>query len=139
MWSSRAEQVVRRLMAAPAVPPRGPVGMHATRLGALPIGASMWADYYLRPDGDMVVVGEDEDRPDEVNVYSDRLRRLTALVMGSRRYSELREFLPERKPDASDCWCLGRREVFGPDKVICPICGGVGWVEAEHASTDPAL
>lgn len=133
MWSSRAEQVVSRLIAE--LPPEllDPARTHATRLSALPIGVSMWADYYLRPNGDVVIVGEDDDRPDEVTVYTDRVRLLSVLVGGAERYPELRQLVPSRPLDARECVCLQHQEFFGPGNVICQKCGGVGWLPAEHA------
>jgi hypothetical protein len=132
VWSPRAEQVVSRLIAE--LPPEqlDPARTHAARLSALPIGGSMWADYYLRPNGEVVIVGADFDHPDVDSVYTDRLRVLSALVWGSERYPELRELLPPREPGATDCPCLRHPNFFGPGKVICPECGGVGWLPARN-------
>jgi hypothetical protein len=130
VWSPRAEQVVSSLIAELPAEQLDPARTHAARLGALPIGWSMWADYYLRPNGEVVVVGQDLDHPDADSVYSDRLRVLGTLVWGSERYPELRELLPPREPGATDCRCVGYPEFFGRGKVICPECGGVGWLPA---------
>ncbi len=89
----------------------------------------MWASYYLRPDGKVVVVGEDYDHPDVDTIHEDRISLLRALVSGAERYPELRELLPNREPGATDCqFCLQLPTLFGPGKVICPNCGGVGWL-----------
>jgi hypothetical protein len=136
MWSRRAELVVSRLIAR--LPPEqlDPDRTHATRLSALPIGGSMWADYYLRPNGEVVIVGEDLDHPDVDSVSTDRLRVLSVLVWGSERYPELRELLPPREPGAIDCRCLQQPDVFGPAKPICSECGGVGWLPTESAKSN---
>ena len=105
MWSSRAEDVVSQLIARLRAEELDPVRTHAARLKALPIGGSMWADYYLRPNGTVVVVGEDFDQPDVDSEYSDWKRVLPVLVWGSKRYPELRELLPVRGPGAVDCPC----------------------------------
>lgn len=110
MWSSEAEVIVRNLMAE--LPPDLPevTRSRAVKLGALPIGGDMWADYYLRPSGEIVVVGENLESPDEETVYSDRLRVIGILVWGSQRYPALRELLPERQRGATDCRCLQHPE-----------------------------
>jgi hypothetical protein len=130
MWSTRAEQVVLRLIAGLSPNQLHPTRSHAARLSALPIGGSMWADYYLRPNGEVVIVGEDFDHPDVDSVYTDRLRVLMVLVWGSERYPELRELLPLREPGATDCRCVQHPNIFGPGKVICSECGGLGWLSA---------
>jgi hypothetical protein len=87
----------------------------------------MWADYYLRPNGQVVIVGEDFDHPEIDSVYSDWKRVLLVLVWGSQRYPELRELLPVRGPDAVDCRCRNIL-LFAEGKVLCPECGGLGWL-----------
>src|SRR5262249_37451667 len=105
MWSPLAEQLVSRLIAALPADQLDPTRTHAVRLRALPIGGSMWADYYLRPNGQVVIVGEDFDNPEVDSVYSDWRRVLPVLVWGAQRYPELRELLPVRGPGAVDCQC----------------------------------
>ena len=131
MWSSRAEQVVSRLIAG--LSPEQ-LGLHAAGLAALPIGGDMWAGYYLRANGEVVVIGEDLDLPDVQSVYTDRLRVLSVLVWGAERYPELRELIPQREPGATDCRCRLHPEWFGPGKLICQECGGVGWLPANSPS-----
>jgi hypothetical protein len=132
VWSSHAQQVVSRLIAE--LPPEqfDPARTHARRLDALPIGFDMWADYYLRPTGEIVVVGEDLEHPAVDSLYSDWKRVLPVLVWGSRRYPELRELLPRRGPGAVDCRCRAI-PLFAKGKVLCPECAGLGWLPAEGA------
>lgn len=130
MWSSRAAQVVTDLIAGLSVEQLDPARTHAARLSALPIGGDMWVDYYLRPNGEVVVVGEDLDEPDVDSVHTNRLTVLSVLMWGSERYPELRELLPRRDPGATDCRCVSQPDWFGPGKLICPKCGGVGWLLA---------
>ena len=94
----------------------------------------MWADYYLRPNGEVVIVGEDLDEPEVDSVYTDRLHVLTALVWGSRRHPELGELIPARDVGSTDCRCSQYPKHFGPDGIICPECGGVGWLPAARAA-----
>jgi hypothetical protein len=133
MWSERAERVVSQLIAQLPAEQLDPNRTHAARWKALHIGGSMWADYYLRPNGEVVIIGGDVDFPDVETVYTDRRRVLMALVWGSRCYPELRELLPQREPGSTDCVCRQHPNIFGPGKVICSECGGVGWLPAGQA------
>lgn len=130
MWSSRAEHVVADLIARLPAEQLDPNRTHAQRLAALPIGWSLWTDYYLRPNGEAVIVGEDDDRPDLDSVHTDRQRVLLVLVWGSERYPELRELLPLRGPEAVDCICRNI-PLFSQGKVLCPECCGLGWLPAK--------
>jgi hypothetical protein len=133
MWSLKAEELVSRLIARLPADQLDPARTHAARLQALPIGCDMWADYYLRPNGEVVIVGEDFDHADVDSVYTTPLRVLSVLVWGAERYPELRELLPEREPGATDCSCRQHPEFFRPGKLICQECGGVGWLPVGSA------
>jgi hypothetical protein len=138
VWSSEAAAAIHRLMAELPDHPTPWVRDHCQRLAAVSVGGSMWAWYFVRPNGAVVIVGEDEDRPDVDSVYGDRSHQLRALVWLSRRYPELAELLPERQPGTTDCPCVQHPGIFGPDKVLCPECGALGWLparEAEPAAT----
>src|SRR5262245_34319193 len=100
MWSKRAEEIVSRLIAAL---PQDPSRTHVSRLNALPICCSLWAEYYLRANGDVIVVGANDEAPDVDTIYTDRMHRLSQIVVGSRRYPELRELIPDRPAEATDC------------------------------------
>jgi hypothetical protein len=132
MWSPLAEQLVSRLIAALPSDQLAPIRAHAARLRALPIGTSMWADYYLRPNGQVVIVGEDLYHPEVDSVYSDWSHVLPVLVWGAQRYPELRQLLPVRGPGAIDCRCRSI-PLFAEGKVICQECGGVGWLAGPDA------
>ncbi len=125
-WSNHAEQIVTQLIAD--LSPDRRASTDAVRLNALPIGGSKWAAYYLRPNGDVVIVGEDLDRPDVDSVYNDRHRLLFALAWGSEHYPELLELLPAREEDSRDCMCRLFPSLFSFQKRVCPECGGVGWL-----------
>jgi hypothetical protein len=127
MWTSQAEQVVSRLIAMLLADRSNTAPTHAARQNSLPIGEDMWGDYYLRPNGDVVIVGEDLYQPDVDSVYSDWKRVLPVLVWGSRRYPELQDVLPVRGPGAVDCACHSI-PVFAEGKVLCPECDGLGWL-----------
>jgi hypothetical protein len=130
MWSQRAEEIVTRLIAGLSPEQIYPDYTHSARLGALPIGDDLWSSYYLRPNGEVVTVGEDFDNPDADRVYTDEKRTLSTLVWGSRRYPELRELFPERPPGATDCPCL-EHPLFAERRIICPECCGMGWLPPE--------
>ena len=66
------------------------------------------------------------------------VERLGWIVLGARRFAELRALLPERTADASSCTaCRGSGDwhVFSQDRreslripgMICKTCGGLGW------------
>jgi hypothetical protein len=129
MWSLRGKEIVSGLIAKLPAEQLDPSRTHAARLEALPIGWSMWADYYLRPTGEVVIVGEDDDHPEVDSVYSDWKRVLCVLVWGCKRYPDLKELLPVRGPGAVDCGCRAIR-LFAEGKVICPECAGLGWVSS---------
>jgi hypothetical protein len=134
VWSERAEQVVRRLMANQ--PPRDPrVKELADRLGALFAGYDLWSCWFLRPSGEVVIVGEDPDQPESETVHRDRPHVLSALSGASRHYPELSELLPAREPHAVDCVCSEHPQIFGPGKVICAACGGMGWLPPDRPAS----
>jgi hypothetical protein len=132
MWSPRAEQVVANLLAALPANLDAATLANALRLSALPIGGSLWSECYLRPSGEVVFVGEDLDHPDVDTVYSDPIRVLMVLVWGSERYPELKELIPSREAGATNCVCIEHPEIFGRGKLICSVCGGVGWLPANE-------
>lgn len=128
MWSPRAEQIVSSLIAGLPPDQLDPARTDAVRLGALPIGGSMWATYYLRPNGEVVVVGDDIDHPDVDTVRTDWSNVLRVLIWGAGRYPELRELLPVRVPGAIDCPTCQSIPMFGEGKVLCPTCDGLHWL-----------
>ena len=133
-WTPHAEKVVRRLMEALPHNCVSLIGHGNERLMAFFMGGSMWADYYLLPEGRVVVIGEDYDRPNEVTVHPGWIPALRVLVWGARRYPQLRELIPVRTPDSTDCFCAQHPEIFGPGKVVCSECGGVGWVDGTRST-----
>lgn len=141
VWSPEAERAVRRLMAAH--PPRDEwVRQHADRIGALFAGWDLWSCWFLRPSGEVVIVGEDDTRPESEGVYSDRSHILSAISGAARLYPEMARLLPAREPGAVDCVCAGHPQLFGLGKVICPDCGGMGWLPGQRQAapgTSPAI
>jgi len=127
MWAPLAEQVLSRLIAALPEDLPAETRNHAERLKALPIGWGTWAGYFLRANGEVVVVGEDEELPDVDTIHTERGEVLRALVGGSERYPELRKLLPVRGSGAVDCGCRAI-PLFAEGKVLCPMCGGLGWL-----------
>lgn len=128
VWSSRAEEIVSRLMAGLTPEQLDPSRNHCARLGALRLGWSLWAEYYLRPNGEVIVVGEDDDQPDIDVVHTDRETVLMALVWAAELHSELREVLPVRPANAVDCPICRQVPIFASGKVQCPKCAGLGWI-----------
>ncbi len=107
------------------------VRQHAERLGALFAGWDLWSCWFLRPSGEVIIIGEDDTQSESEGVYSDRQHVLSAISGASRLYPELAWLLPKRESGAIDCVCVRHPQLFGPGKVICPNCGGVGWLPAQ--------
>ena len=89
MWTAFAEKVVARLISERAGDLADGHAGTATRFGALYINTDLWTEYYLRPNGEVVKVGEDLDRPDVATAYTDRATVLGTVVWGARRFPEL--------------------------------------------------
>lgn len=144
LWSSRAEDIVTRLIAAtpPSVDPW--VRTNADRLNALPVGRGLWIFSFPRPNGEVVHVNSEPEyfEPKEDVTYRDRGHVIGALVEASRRYPELVNLLPTREPDAANCPCLAV-PIMASGEVICTLCGGLGWLpmntrqpESDNATSD---
>jgi hypothetical protein len=96
--------------------------------GALPIYADMGGTLFLRPDCEILSL--DHDSKDEPQVETDPSWRLTAVVVGTEKYPELRPFLPARPSGTEDCEaCDGRGRVrVGEIDFLCGRCYGLGWL-----------
>lgn len=129
VWSPKAEQLVRRLMAEHP-PDIERLRQHSERLGALFAGWDLWSCRFLRPNGEVVTIDEDWTRPESEVVYSDRSQLLSTISAAARFYPEIAQLLPEREPGAVDCMCVAHPQLWGPGKMICSECGGVGWLPA---------
>lgn len=127
MWSPLSERVVSRLIAD--LPGHLPAEdrSHAERLVALPIGWSLWAVYFLRAKGEVVVVGANLHLPEVDTTLAEPGDVLRVLVWGSERYQELKQLLPVRGPGAVDCRCRAI-PLFAEGKVICSECSDLGWL-----------
>jgi hypothetical protein len=91
----------------------------------------IWA---LRADG--AVLRKDVDRlGTSTDPETDPVVRYAVLVQGSRRYPELRAFLPERPPGATRCERCGGEGLdparAGTGYPFCPACDGLGWSRSE--------
>jgi hypothetical protein len=104
--------------------------------GALPLYVGWTETIGIRPDG-QVVRWSTEDEYAGVRSVEEGKWMLSALVAGTERYPELRALLPERPRDAVDCQCRNH-PLFGPGKVLCGSCGGVGWLVPESQAEPPA-
>ncbi len=97
--------------------------------GALFINWDFWSAYYSRPNGEVLQVGADPDRPDDVTVHTDCSSVLRVLVWG-RRFPELAELIPARPAGAVDCRCR-QVPLLASGKVLCHECGALGWLPAD--------
>ena len=90
---------------------------------------------YLRSDGS-VWLHAARDWVNDPDTYewhqASRTERWGALLLGAKRFPELAEMLPLRSSGDSDCSpCHGSGRVVAD--VLCPTCGGLGWVPEEAA------
>jgi hypothetical protein len=102
----------------------------ACRFDALPVYSDLGGALLLRPDGEVLSVGWDDDdaRPPKSPWH------LIALAGAAEGFPELRGVLPSRPADAVSCpQCRGagleRWEVeSGKGVTFCGKCGGLGWL-----------
>ena len=85
---------------------------------------------YFRPDGTVWLhwTARSPNEPDRYEWHeATGNERWGALVLGARRMPELLQLLPVRGADVPDCTrCGGTGFVLGG--VVCPDCGGLGWI-----------
>jgi hypothetical protein len=95
---------------------------------ALPLIRHWYETFGLRSDGEMVRWYTDgPDVYSGVRPVESRYDWLSALVDGAWRYPQLQVLIPKREAGTADCRCVGHPE-FGPGRIICPECCGLGWV-----------
>lgn len=97
----------------------------------LPLFWDMSGVFTINPDGDILSFLWDDTLHPHVE-YDPRIRNL-ALFQGSKRYSELKDYVPSRPDNARtcpDCGGTGTHpyaEKLNTDAIIC-YCGGLGWL-----------
>jgi hypothetical protein len=105
----------------------------------LPLSLHWGGGWAIRTDGEVVFFSYDE--PHELKIEDDTRIRNMALFQGSKKYPELKEYVPERLSNAVDCpHCKGTgipaeiREYAKEsgkehllDTLVC-YCGGLGWL-----------
>jgi hypothetical protein len=97
---------------------------------ALPLIRHWYETFGLRADGEFVRWHTDGPDPyPGVRPVEARCEWVSALSEGARRYPELQSLFPIRPANAVTCGC-GGHPLFETRKLICPVCGGLGWVEA---------
>ncbi|QDT47861.1 hypothetical protein Pan258_19000 [Symmachiella dynata] len=97
----------------------------ALEFDALPIFLDMWSYWFLGSDGS-VIIRDVELGSGDTAIYTDFLKRASALTAGVRRYPRLRLLLPQRPRDAVDCGCVG---IPIMERVVCGTCGGLRWLQ----------
>ena len=93
---------------------------------ALPLYLGWTETIGIRADGELVSWSTEADFSG-VRSVDDRLWMLSALVIGVKRYPELRGLLPERPTGAIDCRC-GAHPLLASGEFLCGACGGIGWL-----------
>jgi len=95
-------------------------------MNALPLYVDMGGALFIRPTGEIFQWDETERKatPEKSANW-----RLTALVVGCKKYPELKALLPLRSPAEVDCvTCEGSgKMVFGEHSLLCGDCSGLGW------------
>jgi hypothetical protein len=128
VWSPLAEQVVERLISEHSPSWTAEIQGQAEYLSTLWIGYDLWSCHFLGIDGQVFVIGENEDDPEAITVHRDRCTVLSHLLWGSKRYPELKELVPERDPDANDCPSPLHDQSLSKIEHLCDQCGGLGWL-----------
>jgi hypothetical protein len=104
---------------------------YVAEFAALPLYLGWWETIGIRAGGE-IVSWSTEDEYAGVRPVEDRSLWLSALVVGTQRYPELRPLLPPRPAGAVDCRHLGH-PLFAEGRVICGECCGLGWVVPDDA------
>lgn len=125
-FSETVERLIRQFLTATSPDPLG-LREIVSLSNALPLYLDIGGCYSVRPSGE--IISFEWDTEDEVQVETRPLIRNLALCQGSKKYPELREFIPSKPVDAVECpQCRGKGELPAPlNRVICS-CGGVGWL-----------
>jgi hypothetical protein len=101
--------------------------------GALPVYSDMGGTLFLRPDGEILVLGSGPE-DDEPRIETDPGWRITAIVVGAEEDPELRPLLPVRPSGTEDCEaCAGHGRVHVGEidhRFLCGRCHGLGWFAA---------
>ena len=126
-WSLQAEFAIRGLIQRLRAYDSHEIRKRCERLPAVFAGQDLWSSYFLKPNGDVVCVGEDLDRPDAERVTADGTIRLRVFVWLSRRHPELATLLPQREPNSIDCDCEAV-PLLTIGQLTCGTCNGLGWL-----------
>ena len=102
-------------------------------LDALYLFGTIGIEAILRADGQVWVLPDDhwDDPTAPVPEWrpADERERTSALVIASKRMPELRQLLPERPSNATECpRCSGTG--YFVEGIVCPDCGALGWLRA---------
>jgi hypothetical protein len=104
---------------------------YVAEAAALPLYLG-WTDTIgIRADGEIVRWSTDGEYAG-VRSVEERYFWLSALVIGSQRYPELRVLLPARPVGAIDCRHLAH-PWFAENKIICSECCCLGWISGADA------
>ena len=108
--------------------------------GGLLLFGTIGSDAVLRPDGSVWIRAApnwDDPKPDWEWREARGVERWGALVLGAERAPEVAQLLPERPGSATTCArCAGASYILATATsrgVVCPECGGLGWVEPPAA------
>lgn len=102
-------------------------GSFVAEFGALPLYLGWTETIGIRPDGEMIRWNTEGEYPGSRPV-EERAWIVAALVAGSRQYAELLPLVPVRGPDAIDCHQCRNHPWVASGRVICGMCGGLGWL-----------
>src|SRR5690349_14930924 len=102
---------IERAIASLAPEPVGHVSYEGLKYNALPLFGSIGEVWLLRADGSLWRADSDADLP--LEPLPEALHT-AALVAGAERYDWLRELLPTRPGDATDCKNCDAKGRFGP-------------------------
>jgi hypothetical protein len=99
---------------------------YVAEFSALPLYLGWFETIGIRPDGEFISWSTENEFAG-VKAVEERTWMLSALIVGAKRYPELRRLLPQRGPDDLDCKCF-QHPKFVSVEVLCGTCGGIGWL-----------
>jgi len=121
IMSRRIEDAIAGL----APEPVGHINFDGIRYHALPLFGTLGEVWLLRSDGSLWKADSETGVP--LQPLAEELRTM-ALVAGVQRYEWLKDLLPSRPTDASECSKCGGLGRLGPNSALfCHVCGGLGW------------
>lgn len=111
---------------------------YAHQLEAFPLGADIYAAWFVRPSGEVLVWSflDSDDDYDHIRPEPHAWMRHFAIREGTKHFPDLIELLPTRPFESVDCptcqgvgFTLRTHKNDPPSPWPCRLCDSLGWVE----------